>query len=138
MVSDNRIFTYSDNFIRWDGAEAVESFVLGIKVKDDINLEEKGEIATTTIQGASGCHCVEYVQSKGLQVSGNARDIISNSSVPILHGGVLLRTKFGHIGYVEAIYEDSILISDMGWVNCESISFHTIRLDDSRIRGFIY
>ena len=85
-------------------------------------------------------YCVYYVQSKGLQVQGNAWDIRSNSDIPVLRGGVLLSGKIDHIGFIESIYKGnpgSILISESNILGCGIISQRIIYLNDPDIKGFI-
>ncbi len=84
--------------------------------------------------------CVQYLKNKGLNIQGNAKDIVSNSDVPVLFGGVLLRNGiYGHIAYIEAIDRENnrIYVSEMNWEGCGIVSYRWIDLNDPTIRGYI-
>jgi len=82
--------------------------------------------------------CVAYAKSRGLVISGNAKNIIPNVEYPVVGGGVLLRSGYyGHIAVVERIDGESILISESNWEGCGIISQRTIMLNDPDIRGYV-
>ena len=81
--------------------------------------------------------CVQYAKDRGLNVSGNAWTIKSNSIVPNIGGGVLLYNGPGHIAIVEEIFQNSILVSEKNFLECNVISTRSIQLNDEQIKGFI-
>lgn len=83
--------------------------------------------------------CVSYVKEKGVALpNGDAKDIQPNSDVPIVGGGVLLYGgRWGHIAYIEEVFESSILVSESNILGCGIVSTRSIQLDDTIIRGFI-
>lgn len=83
--------------------------------------------------------CVSYVKGKGLELpKGDAKDIKPNSDVPVVGGGVLLYSgRWGHIAYIEEVFENGILVSEANVEGCGVVSTRSISLDSLSIRGFI-
>ena len=67
---------------------------------------------------------------------GSAWQLEPSSSVPYIGGLVLLNEGiYGHIAYIEAVYSDSILISEANYIPCQE-SQRTISIDYPAIRGY--
>lgn len=128
-------------YIMYSTLYPVRGDVLGITIdtSEKVQTNHTQEISRARID--SNCsiekQCVFYVQSKGIQISGNARDVEPNSQNPVHGCAVLLETPQGHVAYVEEVEQDRILISDQNWEKCGSISFRWIDRNDQGIRGFI-
>lgn len=83
--------------------------------------------------------CKEYVKSRGLQLpQGNAEDLLPDSNIPIVGGGVLLSIgRWGHIAYLEEVLPNSIYICESNYAGCGIVSCRWLDISDSTIRGYI-
>ena len=79
--------------------------------------------------------CVEYVKGKGIELSGNAWELKPNSQIPKTGSAILFEN---HVGYVEKIAEEKLLISEKNLYKCDEITWRWIEKKDPRIRGFLY
>ena len=97
--------------------------VLGVLVKESCPLEKQ---------------CISYVQSRGLQIKGDAKDIRPNSDVPCVGCGILLCDgRWCHLAYIEEVLSDSVYVCEQNWEGCGIVSCRTIALNDPKIIGFV-
>jgi len=86
-------------------------------------------------------YCIHYVKSKGVNIESPvvyAKNIVPNTDGACVGCGVLLSAgRFGHIGFVEEIIDDYLLISESNYIDCGQISTRSIWLNDPFIRGYV-
>lgn len=92
--------------------------------------------------------CTYYVSTKRIiPWSGNANQWLKNSkkfgyetgNEPKV-GAVIVtnESRWGHVGFVEAIGNDSIIISEMNYTGFNRISYRTLSRSSRVIKGYIY
>lgn len=97
--------------------------------------------------------CTWWVaQKKAIPAWGNAKDWLKNamasgyqvclgsSCVPKVGAAVSLAGNriYGHVGYVEKVEDDKIVISEMNYIGWGMMNYRTIRIGSASIKGYIY
>ncbi len=82
------------------------------------------------------CQCVRYARGRGLNVKGNAEDLIP-SSMPFVGGGALFKYPQGsHLAYIESIKGSGFWVSESNYRRCK-ITSRFVQFDDKYLIGFI-
>lgn len=107
--------------------------------------------ATTTVENTKpskcksytdkNCSCILYIQSRGIPISGDAKDLVPNWKGEVYKGDIALfyfpTTNIYHAALVEEVYIGAFLVSEANFVEGE-ITERVIRKDDPFLRGFIH
>lgn len=109
---------------------------LELQITDEERQQAIDEVLGVPEVPAENCLCVRYVRNRGLNVKGNAKDLVPNS-VPTVGGGVLFKyPKYSHIALIEKLGKDRMFISESNYRKCQ-ITTRWINYDDKFIIGFV-
>ena len=155
VATSNMLF--SDNFLFYKGNDAVEERILGIILPEtpekptESRLSGNVEQVELEIKKVKGCSCIVFAKEYFPTIKDemiyspfylwrNYKEYgFKKSDKPVLGGIIITRenTRYGHIGIVEKITEDTIKILDRNYRPC-IITHRELEIDDPLIVGYLY
>ena len=78
------------------------------------------EVEEVSQETSIDCSCMLYIQSRGIELFGDAKDQTPNSDVPMVGGVVLLQYNgINHAAYIESVHGTGIKVSETNYKKCK-------------------